>query len=364
MKTIGRTIYLGLIIIITFAYCKPKEDDDPLLDIPYNPTSYQIIVPPRFPILEIPADNPTTVEGINLGRLLFYDPILSIDSSMSCSSCHLPEFSFTDGKAKSLGVDGLLGKRSSMSLLDIAFSYKGLFWDGRAKNMEEQALMPVIDPVELHETWPNVVEKFKKHNDYPVLFRKAFGIKSKDEITEKLATKAIAQFERLIISSGNSKYDRFLRGEVLLDDDELDGFDMFFNNTFNLPDAQCGHCHNAPLFTTNDYFNNGLTAAATLNDFVDKGRGVVTGIALDNGKFRVPTLRNIALTAPYMHNGSILTLEDVVDHYSRGGHPSINKDPLITQVVLTSRQKQQLIKFLHTLTDTAAIRNPAIQNPF
>ena len=126
MKKMGRTIYLWLLITIVFTYCKPKEDVNPLLDIPYNPTSYQIVVPPRFPILEIPTDNPTTVEGIDLGRRLFYDPILSKDSSMSCSSCHLSEFSFTDGKAKSLGVDGLSGKRSSMSLLDVAFSYKGL----------------------------------------------------------------------------------------------------------------------------------------------------------------------------------------------------------------------------------------------
>ncbi|MCS6930019.1 MAG: cytochrome C peroxidase [Saprospiraceae bacterium] len=356
------------------------EEKGDLMHIPYDPKPYKIIKPPHFPEVPVPPDNPMTVDGVQLGRRLFYDPILSADSTQSCSSCHMPHLSFTDGLPVSVGIDGIAGRRSSMSLLNIAYATNGLFWDGRVRTLEEQALLPVEDPIELHNTWPNVIEKLKKHPVYPELFRKAFGIRDREEITKELAAKAIAQFERILISSGTSRFDRFLQGDLdALDDEELDGKLMFFEEgaRAGLPDAQCFHCHGGFTLTGNQYFNNGIDEASTLDDFKDKGRGPISGRRTDNGKFRTPTLRNIALTAPYMHDGRFQTLEDVLDHYSSHGKNSPNKDPLIDQIGflipgsnppkytgLTPYQKRAIIKFLHTLTDTAFINNPDIQNPF
>ncbi len=350
-----------------------------LTDIAYSPTAYTILKPAHFPQIPVPADNPMTREGVQLGRRLFYDPILSADSTMSCSSCHLPQGSFTDNKALSIGIDGLPGRRSAMSLLNIAYANNGLFWDGRAASLEAQALLPVEDPVEMHHTWPNVVESLKQHPVYPELFRKAFGIENCCDITKELVTKALAQFERILISSGTSKYDQYVLGDPdALDDKELDGKLMFFDEgqDVNLPDAQCFHCHGSITLTGNNYFNNGLDSVASLDAFPDKGRGGISGNRTDNGKFRAPTLRNIALTAPYMHDGRFPNLEAVLDHYNGNGKGVSNEDPFVRQIGfplggnvlnysgLTPYQRQAVVKFLHTLTDTTFINNPDIQNPF
>ena len=315
--------------------------------------------------MDIPADNPLTEAGIELGRFLFYDPILSGDETMACADCHLPTGGFTDNLAFSKGIDGIPGLRSSMSLVNVGYVTKGLFWDGRVQTLEEQALLPVEDVLELHTEWEQVIEKLQKHPDYPTRFRQAFGINSTDELTKELAAKAIAQFERSLISA-DSKYDRVVRGEAFFDDDELMGFELFFDVPNDLPDAECGHCHNAPLFTVNQYFNNGLDSVASLDDFADKGLGTVTGLPFDNGKFRAPTLRNIALTAPYMHDGRFQTLEEVVDHYNENAHFADNVDPLIATkgLGLNAEQKRALVAFMHTLTDTSFVNNPAYQNPF
>ncbi len=370
--------------VLLWQGCKKDPPESPLtgdlLHIPYEPKPYKVIKPPHFPEVPVPPDNPLTVEGVQLGRRLFFDPILSRDSTQSCASCHLPHLSFTDGLPVSVGIDGIAGRRSAMSLLNIAYATNGLFWDGRVRTLEEQALLPVEDPIELHNTWPNLISKIKKHPVYPELFRKAFGIRDREEITKELAAKAIAQFERILISSGTSKFDRFLQGDLdVLDDEELDGKLMYFEEGagVGLPDAQCFHCHGGFTLTGNQYFNNGLDEVASLDDFVDKGRGAANGRRSDNGKFRAPTLRNIALTAPYMHDGRFQTLEEVLDHYSSHGKSSPNKDPLIEQVGfpipgtnpvkytgLSPYHKRAIIKFLHTLTDTAFINNPDIQNPF
>ncbi len=349
-----------------------------LTDIPYNPTAYAIPKPAHFPQIPVPANNPMTLEGVQLGRRLFYDPILSADSTMSCSSCHLPQGSFTDNKAVSTGIDGIQGRRSSMSLLNIAYATNGLFWDGRSASLEEQALLPVEDPVEMHHTWPNVVEQLKSHPVYPELFRKAFGIDNCCGITKELAARALAQFERILISSGTSRYDQYILGDPdALDDKELDGKLMFFDEgqVVNLPDAQCFHCHGSITLTGNNYFNNGLDSVASLDDFTDKGRGGISGNRTDNGKFRTPTLRNIALTAPYMHDGRFPTLEAVLEHYNGNGKGVSNEDPFVQQIGfplggnvlqysgLTAYQRQAVIKFLHTLTDTTFINNPDIQKP-
>jgi cytochrome c peroxidase len=251
-----------------------------------------------------------------------------------------------------------------MSLLNVAFHYSGLFWDGRSETLEDQALLPVEDPVELHESWPNVEAKFRKHPEYPADFRKAFGIDHKSDITRELAVKAIAQFERTLISSGNSKYDRFIRGEIFLDDNEFNGMEMFFDVNNDLPDAECNHCHAPPLFTINEFRNNGIEDVSSLDAFPDKGRGEVTGDSLDNGKFKIPTLRNIRFTGPFMHDGRFATLDEVLDHYNSGGHRQKNTDPLIRPLGLTAAQKQDLLAFLETLVDTTFLQNPDHSSPF
>jgi cytochrome c peroxidase len=362
--------------ILAFFACRDMSPSE-LEGIAYDPQPYAIVKPEHFPAIPIPADNPMTVDGVQLGRRLFYDPILSADSTMSCASCHLPQASFTDNKAVSTGIDGIAGRRSSMSLLNVAYVADGLFWDGRARTLEEQALLPVEDPIELHHTWPQVVEQLKNHPNYPTLFRKAFGIKNKSEITKELAAKALAQFERILISSGTSKFDDFQKGNVdALDEEELDGKLMFFDEgaVVNLPDAQCFHCHGGITLTGNKFFNNGLDSVGSLDEFADKGRWETTRLENDKGKFRATTLRNIALTAPYMHDGRFQTLRQAVDQYADNGFGVPNEDPFISQVGfplgngqysgLTNYQRNALVKFLHTLTDTAFVNNPDIQNPF
>jgi cytochrome c peroxidase len=381
-------IFTGLALLLlalsALAQCKKSGGNGGELDcdlggIPYAPTPYTIPKPPHFPAIPIPTGNPMTVEGVQLGRRLFYDPILSADSTMSCATCHLPQASFTDNKAVSTGIDGIPGRRSAMSLLNIAYATNGLFWDGRVRTLEEQALLPVEDPIELHHSWPAVVAELKTHPIYPELFRKAFGIASCNDITKELAARAMAQFERILISSGQSKFDRFMLGDDdAFDDEELDGKLMYFDEgqPANLPDAQCFHCHGGITLTGNNYFNNGLDSVASLQDFVDKGRGEVTRNPTDFGKFRAPTLRNIALTAPYMHDGRFQTLEEVAAHYSGNGKGVANEDPFVRQVGfplgggtlnysgLTPYQQRAIVKFLHTLTDNTFISNPDIQNPF
>lgn len=339
-----------------------------LLHIPYEPESVIPVIPESYPQLEIPSDNPMTKEGINLGRKLFFDPILSRDSSLSCSSCHQPEKSFTDALASSKGVDNIPGRRSAMSLLDIGFQAKGLFWDGRAQSLEMQALMPVEDPVEMHFHWPGVLERLKRHPSYPMEFRKAFGIAHIDSITKFLAVKAIAQFERTLISSGKSKFDLAITpgSGVFFSESELRGFEMYFDRSGGrLPDAECFHCHNAPLMSSLDFFNNGIQPVRGGGQvFDDNGLGVVTGNPAQNGMFKAPSLRNIALTGPYMHDGRFSSLEQVIDHYDSGGFPADNKNPFVRKLGLTSQQKADLLAFLHTLTDSSFTKNGSFRSPF
>ena len=222
-------ILLFLFFSLAFVACEDDEgmggmDDERVLieGTAGAPTPYDLNAPSHFPKMYIPPENPLTEEGVLLGRMLFYDPILSADSSMSCASCHRQELAFTDGLSLSPGIDGIAGRRSSMSLFNIGYVERGLFWDGRVGTLEEQALLPVEDPVELHTTWPEVEEKLQRHPDYPLLFKKAFEIEYKDEITKALAARAMAQFERTLIS-GEAPYDKSFRREEFMDDDAVIG---------------------------------------------------------------------------------------------------------------------------------------------
>jgi cytochrome c peroxidase len=369
-----KKIFFGFIILLLVIACGDDAptpfDSNRLTDITYQPIPYKM---PNldsalgFLSMPIPTDNPLTVEGVELGRRLFYDPILSGDSTQACASCHKQNLAFTDGNAVSKGVTGQFGRRSSMSLENIGFMNKGLFWDGRTNSLETQALLPVEDPIELHHNWTNLETKLRQHADYPTRFRKAFGIQNKSEINKLLAAKAIAQFERTLIS-GNAKVDKIRRHEAGFEFtvDELAGFELFFNVGL-AADAQCGHCHSGTLYTNHLYENNGLDSALTLNDFRDKGLGGFNQNPNDNGKFRTPSLRNIELTAPYMHDGRFNTLEEVVTHYASGGHYSETRNPFLPQIrdlQLTARKQRQLIAFMKTLTDTSFTTNPNFKNPF
>ena len=339
-------------LLIIFALANSCRKDD---DFVYDTTPYNLITPPGFPPMDIPDDNPLTIKGVELGRKLFYEPLLSGDGSQSCGSCHAQEFGFTDlGKQFSTGIDGLPGNRNTMAIINMGWHSK-LFWDGRAESMEEQALEPVINPIEMHNTWPNAVEALQNHPDYPRWFGEAFNTVIVDSF---LIAKAIAQFERTMIS-GNSKYDRVLyKGEFLTDEEER-GADIFFTER-----GDCFHCHGGIFLTNHIFHNNGLDA-----EFADLGLYEVTGDPNHKGLFKAPTLRNIEVTAPYMHDGRFETLEEVIDHYSEGLVWSPTIDPLMKNVhqggvQLTDQEKSDLLAFLKTFTDKEFLDNPAFSNPF
>lgn len=342
---------------------KIAEDDGDLTGISYDPEIYNFNIPPNFPAIEQPSDNIATIAGIDLGRHIFYDPILSRDSTISCSSCHLSGSSFTDNRAVSRGIDGQLTTRSSMNLLNVAFYNRGLFWDGRVQSIESLSLIPVEDIHEMDNTWEEVVSRLKNHPTYPRMIRKAFGIENKSEIKKEHISYALSQFLRIMVSSGMSKFDRVEAGLDVFTDEELLGRDLFFDDNPDIPDAECSHCHSVPLMTANDFFNNGLDEAPTLTEFPDLGLGKVTGLISDNGKFRAPTLRNIFFTAPYMHDGRFNTLEEVIDHYNSGGKPSRNRDPLIRPLNLKNEYKQALIAFIRTMEEPDFNNRPELQNP-
>lgn len=318
------------------------------LDIPTYATSYLGEMP-------IPEDNPMTLEGIYLGRKLFYDKNLSDDNTQSCASCHLQENGFTDPNQFSEGITGELGGRNAMQIINAAW-FPSFFWDGRAESLEHQALGPVVNPVELNTTWPKVENKLKAEPLYPALFSMAFGSK---EIDSTRITKAISQFERTLLSF-NTKYDDYFYGDFTgFTESEENGFDIYFSER-----GDCIHCHSGPNLTDNEFRNNGLDS-----EISDLGLGEVTGNTEDNGKFKVPTLRNIEFTAPYMHDGRFETLEEVVEHYNSGVHEdSPNLDPEMEHSAeglnLTEQEKEDLVNFLKTFSDYEFISNPEFSNPF
>jgi len=295
----------------------------------------------------IPIDNPQTVEGIALGKKLFFDPILSINNTIACVDCHAPENAFTDSDKFSDGVDGIFGNRNSMPIFNLAWNYdEKFFWDGNTFSLEHQAFVPVTDPFEMKSNWADVESKLQQHAEYPSLFEKAFGASN---IDSSLVTKAIAQFERTLISA-NSKFDKFLLGELNLSPEELNGFNVFMDEA----KGDCFHCHGSdknPLWTDNIFHNNGLDET-----FADLGLGAVTGDPADNGKFKSPSLRNLEFTAPYMHDGRFASLDDVINHYSQGLKNSSTIDPLMKKadqggVGLTDKDKADLKAFLLSLSD-------------
>lgn len=354
--------YLPLIFLFFVILLACKKDK-----VDYEPTPYQIDIPSHFPAMQIPEDNPMTIEGVELGRFLFYEVKLSGDNTMSCASCHAPASAFSDPNQFSVGIDGIPGNRNSMALINLGWQ-TSFFWDGRSKTLEDQILEPVPNPIEMHQEWKDAVAKLNADVKYRNRFFKAFG---EEGIDSTKVAKAIAQFLRTMIS-GSSKYDVMYKYEnsyplsssdqtilSTITVEEWAGYDLFKS----LSGADCFHCHNGPLMQVQKFSNNGLDGT-----FGDLGRGGITGNTNDNGKFKVPTLRNIALSAPYMHDGRFSTLDEVIEHYSSGVQQSSTIDPLIEYafqggVQLNASEKQLLKKFLETLTDYNFINNPDFQDP-
>ena len=296
-------------LLLSTAACHRDADAPKPENFP-APTPYALALPPQFPAaLAQPADNPLTVEGVELGRHLFYEKALSLDQSKSCGSCHQQSKAFTDGLAQAQGVGGAVHARSTMPLQNLLWEPR-LTWDGAAgMSLEQQARTPIENAVELHQPLGAGVARLQQLPKYPPMFGKAFGTST---ITEENTLKALAQFERILISS-NSRFDRYRRGErTLLSADEVRGLQLFtIHPNGRIRGGNCSDCHGGELQTDHNFRNNGLEAT-----FADLGLGSQTGRATDAGKFRVPSLRNVGLTAPYMHDGRLATLQNVLDYYS------------------------------------------------
>lgn len=315
-----------------------------------SPQISAIEAPTGFPPVSFPADNVPTQEKIELGRKLFFDPILSLDSTIACASCHFPENAFSDVKALSIGVNNGVGFRNAPPLFNLTYQ-PDFFRDGGIPTLELQILSPLDNPDEMHLPFQEAVERLARHPLYPNLFRKAF-----DRGVDGFGlVRAIASFERSLLS-GNSAYDRFLQGDKsALSDDAKAGLELFQS-----AELKCSTCHSGIHFTDFSFANTGLKTDYS-DDF---GRARITLDSSDIGKFRVPSLRNVEVTAPYMHDGSLATLEAVIDHFASGGNNDPNKHPAISGFAITSTEKSQLITFLGSLTDHKFLENPDHQNPF
>lgn len=335
--------------------------DDP---IPTGP--FELVYPANFGNrIRIPADNPTTKQGVYLGRLLFYETALSANNKLSCASCHQQEKAFTDGNALSEGVDHVLSTRNSMSLVNLLWARK-FFWDGRTGSLEDQAAVPLSNPHEMGQELAVSSQKLQKTPSYPALFKLVFGDTT---INGERIIKAIAQFERTLISA-NSRYDQYLRKTYQPNQQELKGMTLF--NQFPQPEksirgANCAHCHGGVKTYMELFHNNGLDSIPK-----DAGMEALTGLPADRGRFKVPTLRNIALTGPYMHDGRFNTLEEVVDHYNDHIRQSASLSSFLQQesneigsqsLKLLPQEKKAIIAFLNMLTDSAFISNPEFSNP-
>lgn len=327
----------------TPAYASPPAP------LPAGTHAYMPAVTQRFPQVRLPADNPLTEEGVELGRRLFQDKRLSVNQTQACASCHDQGRAFADVRRFSLGAEQQVGKRNAMPLFNLAWQ-PAFFWDGRAATLREQVLMPIQDAHEMNETLPKVVAKLSADAECVEAFRAAFGV---TKITEGEIAKALEQYLLTLVSQ-ESRFDRAARKVAELTESEKRGLRLFvteFDPKRGLRGADCFHCHGGTLFMSQPFANNGLVLAED-----DIGRMAVTKDEADRGKFKTPSLRNIARTAPYMHDGRFATLEEVVEHYSSGVRNSPTLDPNLAKhpaggIQLTAEEKADLVAFLKTLTD-------------
>jgi cytochrome c peroxidase len=302
--------------------------------------------PLGLPQVAIPSDNPPTVETIALGRRLYYDPILSVDNTVSCATCHDPQFGYADPKPFSEGVGKKFGTRHAPSVLNAAY-YNAQFWDGRAPSLEKQAEGPVQNPLEMAHTLTGVEKRLNADPDYRELFAQAWGF---GPITYEMVEKSIASFERTLISA-NSPFDRWKYGhdEKAVSPAVKRGFMVFTSRK----KANCAACHTVgkkyALFTDNKFHNIGVGVDA--GQITDPGLYAVTHNEADRGKFKTPSLRNVAITGPYLHDGSLKDLKQVIDFYVGAGNSNPNLDPQIHVLdFLSGRERADLLAFLNSLT--------------
>ncbi|MBK8698827.1 MAG: c-type cytochrome [Saprospiraceae bacterium] len=326
---------MAIIGLVALQACQDKEV------LPYD---YFTTIPKGFPSPAIPPDNEVTADRIQLGRSLFYDPVLSADSSRSCASYHRQQFAFADNVAFSEGIKGRKATRNSPSLGNVVYQEK-LLREGGLSSLEMQVLVPVQEHNEFDFNLLKVAARLKRMPYYVDLAAKAYG----RQPDEYVITRAIATFERSLFS-GESRYDDFFYNgkTAALTATEKRGKDLFFSEK-----TSCSKCHSGFLFTNQTYANNGLYEI-----YPDEGRMRLTGKPEDNGVFKIPSLRNVGVTAPYMFDGSLAALDDVIKHYETGGIPHINKHPEIKPFQLTPEERKDLIAFLESLTDVGFLTNP------
>jgi cytochrome c peroxidase len=354
-KIMKNIIYLSAALLVLTMYSCKKDNIE---STPYTPTAYELTVPDHFPPPYLSNENPLTVEGVRLGRMLYYDPILSTNG-LSCTSCHEPSKSFSTGIYTAPSGE----KISVPPHVNLAWN-PDYNWTG-SEPILNHLPMGDFSPTIFNTDMALLVTKFKSHALYPTLFKQAFNIDdvaslSHHDLQVKIAL-AITQFLRTMVSS-DTKLDRVMRHEATFTPQEWDGYVTFTTET-----GDCFHCHGYPLMTSNIYSNNGLELSP---QGTNQGRYLVTGNPTDIGKYSIPTLRNIALTAPYMHDGRFQTLEEVVEFYNSGVQwNSPNIDPIMTKPAkiyglnLTPTQKANLVLFLKALTDSTFMNNPNYKSP-
>ncbi|MFT6850288.1 MAG: cytochrome c peroxidase [Sphingobacteriales bacterium] len=349
-----RALLILVYVALVLTSCKEGETSIP------SAKAIEIVTPNGFPSVPVPTNNPMTAEGVKLGKMLFFDPILSKDNSISCGSCHDPKLAFATNNRFEKGVGGKIGDLNSMPLFNIAYANE-FFWNGREEVLDHQAFGPIMDPIEMDNSLPNVVSRIKLNEEYVDLFRIVF---QDEKINPERVAKVIGQFERTILS-GSAKidsidffnktaFDLFIEGK--LSQSEYNGAQIFFSER-----GDCFHCHGSILGTDYFFHNNGLDS-----DIEGKGRGAVTENAQDDGKFKTPSVRNLAFTAPYMHDGRFSNLKQVVDFYSSGVKFSETIDPLMKKadkggIQLSEDEKTDLINFLLIYTDSSFVNNPEFQ---
>jgi cytochrome c peroxidase len=366
MKT-GYFLLLGILVWACAAHSggevtpeTPTPTDPPLFYVPKN------FPQPLYPT----GKNPITPEGFTLGKTLFYDGVLSRDSTIACGECHRQNYGFTHHLHDlSHGINGRTGLRNAQPLHNLAWE-DSFLWDGAVTDLDQQPLTPIQHPDEMDDTMDNVLKKLRRRPAYPAMYKAAFGT---EEITQERTLQALSQFLRALVSA-NSKYDKYVRKEAggTLTPDELAGLQLF-------KDKGCANCHAGELFTDHSFRNNGLSLfertkveyvneKPTLIQVIDEGRARVTGKAEDRYRFKVPSLRNVANTLPYMHDGRFQTLAQVLDHYASGVQDTPNLDPLLKQngrlgIPLTDDEKKKLLAFLNTLSDTQYLNDPRFAEP-
>lgn len=316
-----------------------------------------------FPKMPAFVSNPTTVEGADVGRYLFYDPILSSDSTISCSNCHNQKTAFSNSTSFSVGVNEGKTDRNALPLFNLAW-HPSYFYDGRASTLEDQISHPIKAKNEMNMDWDLILQRLNSNEFYKKKFKTIYDSKKIDSVHVK---NVLAQFLRTLLSY-QSKFDKIIAKKDKFTKEEFNGFGLVSNQI----KGDCLHCHPTDghgLMSTLKFSNNGLDSIYNADDYKDKGRGGVTGNKSDNGKFKIPSLRNIALTAPYMHDGRFKTLEEVLDFYSTEVHMSVNIDSKMGYayqkgVKLTQEEKKDIIAFLNTLTDSVFISKKEFGNPF